>query len=359
MSRANRHIMPGFLWSGPSSREVLTPIPGKYADAFRRFQGIPSIERAANGRLWAAWYGGGEGEGPDNYVMLATSGDDGRTWSDLKVVIDPPMRASAPGLWHDPRGRLWLMWNQYPTHVRERNSTLWAVVTSDSGSSDPSWSVPRLVASELNCFNKPIVLSDGTWLWPAGSWYEGNPSRPLLSRDDGHSFQRGGAIPIPEGREFDEYNVVELRDGRLWVLCRTSLGIVESFSADRGLTWSEAIPSRIRHATSRHFLTRLHSGNLLLVKHGPIDQRIDRSRLMAFVSSDDGASWSNGLMIDERADVSYPDGVQAADGTVRVIYDFERTGAKEILMASFSEEDVACGGPRPAVQRSVVNKATG
>lgn len=339
--------------------EVLTSIPEKYADNLRKFQGVPSIECAANGRLWATWYGGGEKEGPENYVMLATSGDDGRNWSDLKIVIDSPMRTSEPGLWHDPAGRLWLMWNQYPTDLLEPNSTLWAIVTSDPDSANPVWEAPRLLAKELNCFNKPLVLSDGTWLWPSGSWYKEKPSRPLLSRDNGHTFLPGGPLAVPEGREFDEYNVVELREGRLWLLNRTKLGLVESFSADRGLTWSVVKPSRINHATSRHFLTRLQSGNLLLVKHGAIDQRIGRSHLMAFLSRDEGTTWSSGLLLDERAKVTYPDGVQAADGAIYIIYDFERTDAKEILMVKFTEDDVARGGDNAGLLRSLVNKATG
>ena len=31
----------------------------EYADKVRMFQGIPSLERSPNGRLWATWYGGG------------------------------------------------------------------------------------------------------------------------------------------------------------------------------------------------------------------------------------------------------------------------------------------------------------
>ena len=340
--------------------EKITSIPGKYAKDLRKFQGIPSIERTANGRLWATWYGGGEGEGPDNYIMLATSADDGQSWSDLKLVIDPPCRASEPGLWYDPQGCLWLMWNQYPTSLCESNSAMWAIVASDSGCESPAWSHPRLVARELNSFNKPIVLSDGTWIWPTGSWYKPNPSRPLISHDNGRTFLRGGVITVPEGREFDEYNVVELRDGDLWLLNRTSQGMVESFSTDKGLTWTVAKPSKIKHATSRHFLTRLRSGNLLLVKHGAIDQRIDRSHLMAFLSEDEGYTWSDGLLLDERKDVSYPDGVQAEDGTIYVIYDFERAGAKEILMARFTEDDIARGKPdSDTALRLLVNKASG
>ena len=341
--------------------EVIHSPRGQYADDLRKFQGIPGIERAANGRLWATWYGGGEGEGQQNYIMLATSADDGLTWSDVKLVIDPPFRASEPGLWHDPQGRLWLVWNQYPKgRLSEPNSAMWAMVAADSGCENPTWQPPRLIARDLNSLNKPIVLSDGTWVWPALSWNHSNPSTPLLSHDDGQTFVPGGAIAILEGRGCDEYNVVELRDGHLWLLSRTKQGMVESFSTDKALTWAEARPGKIKHASSRHFLTRLRSGNLLLVKHGAIDERIDRSHLMAFLSEDEGNTWSDGLMLDEREKVSYPDGVQAEDGTIYVIYDFERTGAKEILMARFTEDCVAQGKRTlGAAQRLLVNKASG
>jgi hypothetical protein len=66
-------------------------------------------------------------------------------------------------------------------------------------------------------------------------------------------------------------------------------------------------------------------------------------------------------MIDDRLGVSYPDGVQAPDGTVYLIYDFERVKQKQILMATFTEDDVATGQwqSKSARQRVVVNQATG
>ncbi|MEY4814172.1 MAG: hypothetical protein RLZZ162_1245, partial [Verrucomicrobiota bacterium] len=64
--------------------------PGaSYGPAERKYQGIPTIEHAPSGRLWAAWYAGPVQEDRYNYVVAATSADDGRTWSDLKFVIDP------------------------------------------------------------------------------------------------------------------------------------------------------------------------------------------------------------------------------------------------------------------------------
>ena len=50
-------------------------------------------------------------------------------------------------------------------------------------------------------------------------------------------------------------------------------------------------------------------------------------------------------MIDEREDVTYPDGVQAKDGRIHIIYDYQRTPLGEVLMATFTEEDVRAGEP--------------
>ena len=72
-------------------------------------------------------------------------------------------------------------------------------------------------------------------------------------------------------------------------------------------------------------------------------------------------TWEGGLLLDAREDVSYPDGVQGDDGVIRVIYDYSRFKAREILMASFTEEDVlAAKDVSGKVRlRVMVNKALG
>ncbi|MBM4092237.1 MAG: exo-alpha-sialidase, partial [Planctomycetes bacterium] len=151
------------------------------------------------------------------------------------------------------------------------------------------------------------------------------------------------------------------QDKTLWLLARATYGIGESLSADRGVTWSELKPSTIAHPSARFFVGRLNSGNLLLVKHGPIDKPIGRSHLTAYLSRDDGRTWTGGLVLDERNGVSYPDGVQADDGTISIIYDYSRTNAMEILLAHFTERDVLQGKPasHKSALRMLVNKASG
>ena len=69
--------------------------------------------------------------------------------------------------------------------------------------------------------------------------------------------------------------VVERKDGSLLMLIRTKYGIGEATSDDDGKTWSEVTPSKLPHPASRFFIRRLNSGNLLLIKHWPIDKKAD------------------------------------------------------------------------------------
>lgn len=349
------------------SDEVATPpvpnfSPGpEYADSARMFQGIPGIERAANGRLWACWYGGGTGEDRYNYIMLVTSNDDGRTWSPLKLVLDPdrdgPVRAFDPCLWHDPSGKLWLFWAQ---RAESAMPQLFAMSTSDSSSADPVWSKPACIADGI-MMNKPTVATDGTWLLPTALWHREGSSRVVRSADHGATWELIGSatIPVPEDRNCDENMIVQRKDGSLWMLTRTRYGIGESTSTDGGKTWSEVKPSGIPHAASRFFVRRLASGKLLLVRHNSPNTKA-RSHLTAYLSDDDGRTWAGGLLLDERVGVSYPDGVQDKDGVIRIIYDFNRTKEKQIFMAAFTENDVAAGKPSGTTRLRVpINQATG
>ncbi len=96
------------------------------------------------------------------------------------------------------------------------------------------------------------------------------------------------------------------------------------------------------------------------MKHNPPDGKT-RSHLTAYLSDDDGETWHGGLVLDERPKVSYPDGVQAPDGAIYIIYDYDRKGARHILMATFTEADVAAGeaASGKARMRVLVNSASG
>lgn len=377
----------------PSSDPALDPprintSPGpEYADANRQFQGIPGIERAPNGRLWVLWYAGDKREGPLNYVVLVTSGDDGKTWSGPALVIDPPgfIRAFDACLWLDPEKRLWLFWAQAAGHWDGR-AGVWAIVASDPDSPHPAWSAPRRIADGV-LMNKPIALDTGEWLLPLAIWTKPanlpfinqrdklnlSPDRlqslvhdlgaekgadVFSSGDQGKTFRLVGRAPYPDSDIPNEHMLVERKDRSLWMLARTRYGIGSSVSQDGGRSWSQAEPSGIEQPPTRFFVRRLRSGNLLLVKNDPPNGK-DRSHLTALLSRDDGRSWTGGLCLDERTTVSYPDGVEGENGKIYVVYDRNRFTTREILMATFTEEDIRAGRlvSKPARLRIVVNRA--
>jgi hypothetical protein len=360
---------------------VLTRPGAEYADDRRLWQGIPGLARAPRGRLWACWYSGGKTEEPGNYVVVATSGDDGATWTCPRVIIlppDPRVRCYDPVPWVDPRGRLWLFWAQSESFFDGR-AGVWTTVCEAPDDADPAWSAPRRVANGV-MMNKPTVLADGTWLLPTAVWAHPDHRRPALegeylsnvtaSTDEGATWTRRGGADVPQ-RWFDEHMVVERRDGTLWMLVRAAGGVRQAVSADGGATWQALDGVALPGPNARFFIRRLRSGRLLLVNHEPaggwsrvtgnVDAAITaRNNLTAMLSDDDGRTWIGGLTLDARDGVSYPDGVEADDGTLYVIYDRERYAAREILMAVFTEADILAGTPAPQTRlRVVVNTATG
>jgi len=330
------------------------------------------IDRTPKGRLWACWVAGGDSS--KAFFVLATSDDDGKTWSKPRLVVDshsptlPRDRSILVGnLWTDPTGRLWLFFDQ-SMDMFDGRAGVWATVSDNPDADQPTWSTPRRLWHGV-MLNKPTVLRSGEWLLPVsldqrggfgpfqGLFTELDPLRGaniLASSDQGKTWQRRGAAQFPNP-DWHEHMIVERKDNTLWMLARTTQGIMQSTSSDGGRTWAEPTePPAIRQPNARFFLRRLASGSLLLVKHGDrIDVHEGRVKLSAWLSDDDGKTWVGGLILDDRKGVSYPDGFQAPDGTIYISYDRNRATDGEILFARFTEADVRAKklvGPRSELQ---------
>ncbi len=340
----------------------LVKIPDKnHSLVTRKFQGIPSLAISTKGQLWATWYAGKtSAEDKNNYVVIANSGDKGKTWTE-KLVVDPdgdgPIRAFDPELWLDPQGKLWVFWSQTIGHDAAI-AGLWAMTNNNPDKDGSKWSKPRRITDGI-MMCKPTVLSSDEWLLPVAIWHSDKSAKVVVSTNNGRSFNLLGACKVPKkAQNVDEHMIVEKKDKTLWMLVRTTYGIGESFSKDRGKTWSDLVPSAIQHSPARFFIRRLRSGNLMLINHGPVNKKTGRSHLTVYLSKDDGKIWSSGLLLDGRNGISYPDGQQGSDGIIHIIYDYSRTGAREILVAKFTEGDIAAGKPEsPTVSlRTIVSK---
>jgi len=386
--------------------EAARPVPPVFALAERHqenqrlFQGIPSIACTQKGDLWAAWYSGGQGESPLNFVLAARSKDGGVSWGN-QLVIDPPgkVRAADPLLWLDPLNRLWLFWMQSHTLHDGRNG-VWFIRNDHPDQPEAKWSAPRRICDGV-LLNKPAIFQDGSWNFPVSrltSHYLGNEFRMLpgflrtglldlvsteekeaidrkagaflyRSSDHGETFVEIGVCKVPDAYStHNEHAFVQLGDGTLWMLLRTTYGIARSFSSNHGKDWTTAEPTGWPHPSSRFFFGRLRSGALLFIKHRELSPagfslektKYKRDRLTAFLSDDDGKSWSDGLLLHEGL-CSYPDVCEDGKGDIHIIFDRERRLEREVLRLTLREEDLRAGRvhDQSSLKPVLISKGTG
>ena len=323
----------------------------------RKWQGIPGFAITKDGKAFASFYSGAATEDLGNYCALIKSDDGGNTWGEVIAVayFGEKSRAYDPCSWIDPLGRLWFYYSVAP------EQRVYAVICDNPNADELSWSKEFEIDGEV-LLNKPTVMSNGEWWFPSAVWGKTlmDPSPELngvykllderevdrkafcvVTCDCGKTFERRGGVAA-KSRSFDEHQFLELKDGRVAMFIRTFYGIAVSYSSDGGYTWSEDVDTGIFSPNTRFFVSRLKSGNVLLISHQKSDNPETpnmRTKLTAYISKDDGKTWIGGLMLDERQDVSYPDGQETDDG-IFVIYDRDRTGDGEIILAKFTEQDV-------------------
>ncbi|MBQ4042600.1 MAG: exo-alpha-sialidase [Clostridia bacterium] len=387
--RDNALLPPRFLYD----REALNGEKSPYSSAVRNFQGIPSTDCTKSGRIFTVFYTGKDDEGAGNYLLLQIS-EDGVHFGDPFMGVFPAtegVRCFDPGLWCAPDGRMFLFWNQSFGYFDGR-SGVWCAVCEDPDAPEPRFGNPRRIANGV-MMCKPIEKSDGDWLLPAAVW----PMRPhygemdcdketawkdrnaryaegyyylpeeqnpnvYVSRNKGDTWQFCGQAKA-DNYTFPEHMVFEKTDGSLgmYIRCTGSMGkLGYAQSRDGGRTWTDMVLSELYNPCTRFCVRRLPSGRLLLLNHELVTvQR--RDNLSAYLSEDDGKTWSHPLILDERPSVSYPDLAILPDGSLFAVYDHERYRDKEILGAHFTEEDILCGKPtsKQFSLRILVSRALG
>lgn len=334
-------------------------------DSVRTYEGIPSIEQIPSGRLFAAWYSGGYGEGYDNYALIKYSDDRGKTWSETVAVVDPPtpfIRAFDSVLWYAPNGKLYWFWAQSCAGAANSNEVFDGIAgvyysileNPDDTPENFRFSPSRRIANGI-MLNKPTVLKDGTWALPCSIWHwqdhykrhESLGIKPgaymVVSTDQGEHFSVRSMIKttnIEGGCNFDEHIFIERKDGSICCYIRTDSGIAECISKDGGYTWETPYLSKtLISSGTRFFLKHLRSGKLLAVINASPKKR---EKLTAFLSEDDGLTWNKGLLLEAREGVSYPDAAEGSDG-IYITYDRERYAGGYILMSRVTEEDIMAG----------------
>lgn len=324
----------------------------------RHYEQVPAIAATADGSaIYVAWYSGGQTPGPGNFVTVSVSLDKGKSWLNDQLVVfpkEPSDRIFDPALWRDKDGKLHLFYGS------TKDSLLWDGY-GGVNSLEIGWENGMITYGESLRLsngvmsNKPIIVDKSEEIlfpiyidkpnenkkdesYPSnGAFilsYPSNRQNVVLQNLDPYS-----SISIPEElRIHDEPQLVQVADEIFLALVRTTEGIYFSKSKDYGKTWTDVSPFKFAGPTtsSRFYIGKLRSGNLILV----MNASTTRNNMAAFISEDGGETWPHKLLLDTREDVSYPDLDQTEDGNIHVVFDRDRTGAKDILYVRFNEKDV-------------------
>jgi hypothetical protein len=206
---------------------------------------------------------------------------------------------------------------------------VWAIRSTDDGQ---TWiDAQKIYDGYCGDVHSIIQTSKGTIVTPVQElMYEDgrHALRPRYSTDEGKTWHRSNFLDIGGRGHHDgliEATLAELRDGRVWMLCRTNLGeFYSAYSDNEGEDFRILQPSGIPASSSPGTLTRLASGRLLLVWNRPVPEGLDatpeslmlggdnqwsdervsnhRAELSVAFSEDDGETWSTAVVIARRPD---------------------------------------------------------
>lgn len=282
---------------------------------------------------------------PQNYVGVARSADQGKTWSKLEP-FDTGLPRSGDTIGQGPTELI----------VRDTEALLFFATHGDSyswakrwkswllrGTPDgKSWGKPELLPGRLghNCFIRShIVARDGRLIVPfqhylrsppddAGSYDEDRRlcdprNGVLISGDNGKTWSEHGNIRLTDDPLYfgwAEPSIVELADGTIKMVIRADrLGgaLSAAESHDGGQTWPEkAVKTDIPNPGSKATLYSLGGDSVALV-HNPNPKH--RSPLALWISFDGMQTWPyRRTLVAESVDgpkgnLNYPEGFVSKD----------------------------------------------
>ena len=182
---------------------------------------------------------------------------------------------------------------------------------------------------------RSIRLRSGRILLEA---WEGGSCYCVLSDDDGKTWRDSQRTQPTEGESW-ENACIELKDGKVLMLMRTGLGgQFKSISSDGGETWSGPAITALTGTAAPAAITRIpRTGDLLAIwTHNPGAQK--RNPLSSAISKDEGETWENIRNLEDAADDAwaYP-AVTWIDNRALITY-FNYKGGLSLKLKSLPSE---------------------
>lgn len=270
-----------------------------------------TLVETRDGTLLCAWFAGTKEKAPDVGIWLARFADG--QWSQPERVAKVNHTAHwNPVLFREPGGDVLLFFKVGPeiptwrTYVmRSGDGRLWTV---------PEELVPGDEGGRGPVRNKPIVLSNGTWVAPAS--IEKGPWRPFadLSTDGGKTWHKTEKWEMDSDPSRPEDGAIqptlwESEPDHVHALLRTSQGrIGRSDSQDGGRTWSKVRLTNLPNNNSGIDALKLGDGRIVLI-YNPVEEVWGpRTPLNLAVSTDHGETWKDFAHLEPGSDEGKPEG---------------------------------------------------
>ncbi|MBB4080741.1 putative neuraminidase [Lewinella aquimaris] len=281
--------------------------------------------------LLAAWFGGTQEGAKD--VAIYASDREGEEWSRPRQLVAPlvtdgdTLPCWNPVLFRSARGRLYLFYKV------GKNPREWfgALLTSDDDGRH--WSDPRYLPDGIlgPIRNKPIETEAGILLCGSSTEDPATDAWRVHLERYYEADDRWETVAVPNPREFEIIQPTFLEHGgdTLQILCRSKHDrLVGSWSYDRGDSWTEADTLAIPNSNSGVDAVTLNTGDFLLVNNPlPRGKNWWNGRNVLDVEySADGRQWEPLFDLERHpeGEYSYPAIIQATDGTIHVVYTFDR-----------------------------------
>lgn len=286
-----------------------------------------SIVQMKNGRSLCVWFGGTEEKDPDVGIWVSVRKRGGWTLPHRLAKVNETAHWN-PVLFRDGDDQIHLFFKVGP------EIPYWETYWMTSEDNAETWSRPvPLVAGDKGgrgpVKNKPIVLSDGTWL--AGSSTELDGWRPFFdrSKDGGASWIRTANLVLDKtaipGKGAIQPTLWESSRGNVHALMRTTMGsVIRSDSRDGGLNWGAAYVTNLPNNNSGIDIARLDDGRLALL-FNPIGKNWGpRTPLSLALSDDNGMTWDILAHLEsDEGEYSYP-AIVATDSGIVLSYTWKR-----------------------------------
>jgi predicted neuraminidase len=289
-----------------------------------------TVLRTDDGKFLVAWFGGTR-EKHDDVGIWLSKGEPG-DWSDPIEVAK--IREDAhwnPVLVRDPSGNITLFFKVGKTIDFWET---WYKVSKDNGE---SWSeakelVPGDKGGRGPVRNKPIVISDGSWLAPASNELKGVWNAFVdRSEDGGKTWTESAFLKMNRDSIINEGVIQpalwESEPGKVHMLLRSSAGVIcRSDSEDHGKTWSPVYKTNLPNPNSGIDVTKLDNGAVVLIFNPDGENWGSRGEISLAVSMDNGKTWDPIVGLEkggEDDEFSYPSVISFGD-TVAVTYTWKR-----------------------------------